>query len=90
VGDPSRAPLTQRACCGELHVTSQRLPLLSAVHDVVALLELTELDVPPVLFELELLEPLCEVVPAVDDFDSTELVTLLEVVESMEVVTRAA
>jgi hypothetical protein len=89
VGEPARAPLMQRACCGEVHVTSQRLPLFSAVHDVVALLELTELEVPPVLFEVEILELSCEVIPAVDEFDSTELVTLLDVVESVEVVTLA-
>jgi hypothetical protein len=89
LGDPSRAPLTQRARCGELHVTSQRLALFSAVHDVLALLELTELEVLPVLFEVEILESLCEVIPAVDEFDSTELVTLLDVVEPVEVLTPA-
>ena len=89
-GGPLLASLTQCACCGAVHVTSQRLPLLSAVHDVVAVLELIELDVPPVLVEAETLEELREVIPPVDASESSELVTLLEVVDSMDVVTPAA
>jgi hypothetical protein len=49
----------QRACCGAVHVTSQRLPLFSALQEVWAL-EAPGLDVPPVLVELDIVEELWE------------------------------
>jgi hypothetical protein len=61
--------------------------LFSALHELVALLELVELEVVlPVWLELETVE---ELVPVVDILDSTELVTLVALRESIELVAPA-
>jgi hypothetical protein len=61
--------------------------LFSALHELVALLELVEPEVVlPVWLELETVE---ELVPVVDTLDSTELVTLVALRESIELVAPA-
>jgi hypothetical protein len=73
VGSERPALFTHCATSGALHETSQRLPLISVLHDVVELLEDVEFVVVlPTLLELLLL---------------TELVTFVELLELTELVT---
>jgi hypothetical protein len=78
------------ACRGELHVTWQRLPLFSALHDVVELVELIEFDVLPALVDAETVEEFSETAAVVAAFDSTEPVTFVDVREWIELLTAAA
>jgi hypothetical protein len=80
VGSAAPVALRQRATSGELHVTSQRLPSLSALHELVARVELVVVVVPPAFVELVTLVELLEL---------TELVTLVELLASIELVAAA-
>jgi len=86
VGAASRASLLHRACCGELHETWQLPPFVAALHEAVAFVESTELDVTPPLVTTDTLDEFCAVVPPVDVVDSIRVVTLLELLESLEAV----
>jgi hypothetical protein len=91
VGAPALDALWQRARWGELQLISQRLPLFSALHELVACVDVTEL-VLPVSLELETVDELCELtepVPLVEVFDSIELVTFVAFRDSIELFTPA-
>jgi hypothetical protein len=69
-------PFVHCAVCGELHVTSQRRPLLSALHELTPspddVVELVVVDVPPTLVEL-----VVEFVTFDELLEFTEFVTLV-------------
>jgi hypothetical protein len=79
VGPASPELFRHRATSGELHETSQRLPLFSALHELVALVAVIELVVVLVL------PAFVELVMLVELLELMELVTFVELLTSVGV-----